>query len=148
MDNLYWDWKILWRRQRLYFGWTQDTGCATEIRFHCRVRGMTDIPYCSYCHCYWHIVIVIVIIIDYLAVGRGSAPGNWAVLPGMYGTHLKYGQCLKPISFNEFRISIDTCSRCSMGCTYYRWQLVFADIINNVVLWLTVITWLNSYELW
>ena len=27
--------------------------------------------------------IVIVIIIDYLAVGPGSAPGDWAVVPGM-----------------------------------------------------------------
>jgi len=55
-------------------------------------QGMTDIPYCSYCHCYWHIVIVIVI--DYLMVGPGSAPGDWAVVLGMYGTHLKHGQCL------------------------------------------------------
>jgi len=35
------------------------------------------------------------IITDYLAVGPGSAPGIWAVVPGMYGTHLKHGQCHK-----------------------------------------------------
>ena len=57
-----------------------------------RFWGMTDIPYCSYCHGYWHIIIVIVI--DYLAVGPGSAPGDWVVVPSMYGTHLKHGQCL------------------------------------------------------
>jgi len=38
---------------------------------------------------------------DYLAVGPGSASGIWAVVPGMYGTHLKYGQCLQPISFKS-----------------------------------------------
>jgi len=26
---------------------------------------------------------------------------------------------------------IDTCSRRSMGCVYWMWQLVFADIVNN-----------------
>ena len=40
-------------------------------------------------------------ITDYLAVGPGSVPGIWAVVPGMYGTHLKNGQCLQPISFNN-----------------------------------------------
>ena len=44
-------------------------------------QGMTDIPH-------FHVVIVI----DYLAVGSGSAPGDWAVMPSMYGTHLKHGQ--------------------------------------------------------
>jgi len=32
-----------------------------------------------------------VTVINYLAVGRGSASGIWAVLPGLYGTHLKHG---------------------------------------------------------
>ena len=27
----------LMERQRRYFGWTEDIGCAAEIRFHCRV---------------------------------------------------------------------------------------------------------------
>jgi len=35
-----------------------------------------------------------VTIIDYLVVGPGSAPGIWAVISGMYETHLKHGQCL------------------------------------------------------
>jgi len=42
-----------------------------------------------------------VTVIDYLTVGPGSVPGIWVVVPGMYGTHLKYGQCLQPISFNN-----------------------------------------------
>ena len=90
-----------------------------------RFRGMTNISYYPYCHYYRHIVIVI----DYLTLGPGSAPGDWAVILGMYETLLKHGHCLQLISFNKFRISIDTCSRRSMGCVYYRWQLVFADII-------------------
>jgi len=40
---------------------------------------------------------------DYLAVGPGSAPVVWVVVPGMYGTHLKHRQCLQPISFNSIR---------------------------------------------
>jgi len=44
IDNLHRDWKNWWRRQRLYFGWIYDTCCAAEIRFHCRVPGMTGIP--------------------------------------------------------------------------------------------------------
>jgi len=45
--------------------------------------------------------VSIVIVIDYLAVGPSSAPGDWVVVPGMYGTHLNHGQCLQPISFNN-----------------------------------------------
>jgi len=45
---------------------------------------------------------------DYLTVGPGSVPGVWAVVPGMYGTHLKHGQYLQPISFNNFRLRL-TC---------------------------------------
>ena len=29
-------------------------------------------------------------VIDYLAVGYGSAPAVWVVVPGMYITHLKH----------------------------------------------------------
>ena len=39
-------------------------------------------------------VVFIVIVVDYLALGLGSASGVWAEVPGMYGTHLKYRQCL------------------------------------------------------
>jgi len=60
-------------------------------------RGMTDIPsfivpqyYCEY---YSKLIMSTIIIIDYLAVGSGSAPGEWAVVPGIYRTHLKHGQC-------------------------------------------------------
>jgi len=71
--------------------------------------------YCEYCYCYW------------LPGGRAcSASSIWAVVPGMYGTHLKHRQCLQTISFNKFRTSIDTCDRRSMRCVYYRWQLVLA----------------------
>ena len=38
--------------------------------------------------------VVIVIVIDYLAVGAGSAPGDWVVVSGMHGTHLKHGYYL------------------------------------------------------
>jgi len=48
-------------------------------------RGMTVISYCS---------IILVIVIGYLTIGPSSAPGDWAVILGMYGTHLNYGQCL------------------------------------------------------
>ena len=50
-----------------------------------------------------HIIIVIIIVIDYLAVEPGSAPSDWVMVPGMYGTHLKHGQCLQPISFQNLR---------------------------------------------
>ena len=36
-------------------------------------------------------IVFIVIVIDNLAVGPGSASSDWAVVPGMYKTHLKYG---------------------------------------------------------
>ena len=55
-------------------------------------RGVTDTQFCSYSF---------YMLPDYLAVGPDSAPGVWAVVPGMYGAHLKYGQCLQPISFNN-----------------------------------------------
>ena len=93
-------------------------------------RGMTDIPYCPYCQCYWHIVIVIVI--DYLAVGPGLAPVNWVVVSVMYGTHLKHGQCLQPISFNNIGPRLAHIVA-YLGCVYYMWQFVFADIINNKI---------------
>ena len=35
------------------------------------------------------------------AVWPGSAPGVWAVVPGMYGTYLKHEQCLQLISFDN-----------------------------------------------
>ena len=37
------------------------------------------------------IVHIIIIVIDYLAVGPGSTSGDWAVVPDMYETHLKHG---------------------------------------------------------
>ena len=55
--------------------------------------GMTDIPSVLLLfHCFHSEITVTVT--EYLAVGPGSAPGDWAVVPGMYGTHLKHGQCL------------------------------------------------------
>ena len=73
-------------------------------------RGVTGTPSCF---------IPVIHVLDYLAVGPGSAPGVWAVVPGMYGTHLKHGQCLQPISFNNLRAAIGMCGRRSMGCVYY-----------------------------
>ena len=60
-------------------------------------RGVTGTPSCSCYTCYTctcsclHVPVV----------GPGSAPGVWAVVPGMHRTHLKHGQCLQPISFNN-----------------------------------------------
>jgi len=36
-------------------------------------------------------IVSIVIVIDYLVVWTGSAPGDWTVVPDMYETHLKHG---------------------------------------------------------
>ena len=44
-------------------------------------RGVTVIP-------------IVYIVIDYLEVGPGSAPDDWAVVSGIYGTHLKHEQYL------------------------------------------------------
>jgi len=81
IDNLHWDWGNWWRGYKV----AQPRYGSTAGFW-----GITDIPYCSYCHCYWHIVIVIY----YLVVGPGSSPGDWAVVLGMYGTCLKHGQFL------------------------------------------------------
>ena len=37
-----------------------------------------------------HVPVPVIHVPDYLAVGPGSAPGVWAVVPGMHGTHLKH----------------------------------------------------------
>jgi len=93
--------------------------------------------YCEYCSTMllWVLfhsdTVSTVTVTDYLVVGPGSAPVIGVMVMGMYGTHLKHGQCLQPFSFKKLRTSIDTCDRRSMGCVYYTWQLVFADIINN-----------------
>jgi len=36
------------------------------------------------------ILYVLFTITDYLAIGPGSAPGIWAMVLGMHGTHLKH----------------------------------------------------------
>jgi len=36
-------------------------------------------------------------------VEPGSAPGDWAVISGMYETHLKYRQMSPSIDFNNIR---------------------------------------------
>jgi len=66
-------------------------------------RGVTGTPSCS-CSCYtcYTCIWPVIHVSDYLAVGPGSAPGVWAVVPGMHGTHLKHRQCLQPISFNNW----------------------------------------------
>ena len=47
-----------------------------------------------------------VIVTDYLAVGPTSAPSIWAIVSGMYETHLKHGQRLQPISFNNLGLRL------------------------------------------
>jgi len=44
---------------------------------------------------------VTITVTDYLVVGPGSTPDIWAVVLGMYGTHLKHRQYLQLISFNN-----------------------------------------------
>ena len=60
----------------------------------------------SYISVYHVVIAYIVIVIDYLGVGPGSTPGDWVVVPGMYGTHLKYRQHLQPISFNNLGLRL------------------------------------------
>ena len=62
--------------------------------------GVTGTPSCSCIHVI-HAPVPFIHVSDYVAVRPGSAPGVWVVVPGMHGTHLKHGQCLQPISFNN-----------------------------------------------
>ena len=39
-------------------------------------------------------IVHIIIVIEYLAVGPDSVPGDWVVVLGMYVIHLKQRQCL------------------------------------------------------
>ena len=48
-----------------------------------------------------HVPVPVIHVPDYLVVGPDSAPGVWAVVQSMHGTHLKHRQCLQPISFNN-----------------------------------------------
>ena len=81
---------------------------------------MTDI---LYCYCY---TITIVpggtawFIIRHLGRGPGYVRDPLII------------QIMSPINeFQLHRTPIDMCSMRSMGCAYYRWQLVFANIIND-----------------
>ena len=59
-------------------------------------RGVTDTPSCLFLFLLYMLLDLLYMLLDYHAVGPGSAPGVWAVVPGMYGTHLKHEQCLQP----------------------------------------------------
>jgi len=62
--------------------------------------GMTDIPSVLLLfHCF-HSEITITVT-EYLVVWFGSASGNWGHAPEYIRDHLKHGQCLQPISFNN-----------------------------------------------
>jgi len=50
-------------------------------------RGVTDTPVLF-------LLYMLYMLPDYLAVGPGSAPRVWVVVPGMHETHLKHRQCL------------------------------------------------------
>jgi len=109
-------------------------------------REVIDIPSCS-CPCSYLCILymlpnLLYMLPDYLAIGSGSVLGVWVVVPGMYGTLLKYRQYLQPISFNKHKTLIDMCNSHSMGCVYCMWQLVFADIINNNKLSIMYCDWL------
>jgi len=70
-------------------------------------------------------IVSIVIVIDYLAVRSGSAPDDWVVISGMYGIHLKHGQYLQPINFNNLKPQLicvvgivwDTSITCGNWCS-------------------------------
>ena len=55
-----------------------------------------------------HVPGLLYMLPNYLAIGPGSVPGVWAVIPGMYGTHLKHRQHLQPISFIDLESQL-TC---------------------------------------
>ena len=104
LNNLYWDLGDWWRRQRLHFGWTEDIGCATERGFHCRapVGWLAPRPVPVPIIHVIHVPVPVKHVPEYLVVGPDSAPGVWAVVSSMHGTHLKHRQCLQPISFNNW----------------------------------------------
>ena len=57
--------------------------------FTAGLHGMTDIS--SVIVLLFHSgAVSIVIFTDYLLIGPGSASGIWPMVPGMYGTYLKY----------------------------------------------------------
>jgi len=66
-------------------------------------RGVTDTPSysCSSLYMLHMLHVLLHMLPDYLAVGPDSVPRIWAVVPSMYGTHLKHRQYLQPISFNN-----------------------------------------------
>ena len=61
-------------------------------------RGVTDT---LVLFLFLFLIYILCMLPDYLVVGPGSAPGVWAVVPGMHETHIKHKQCLQPISFNN-----------------------------------------------
>jgi len=59
-------------------------------------RGVTDTPLLFL---FLFLIYMLYMLPDYLAIGPGSAPEVWVMVPGMHGTHLKYRQCLQLIRF-------------------------------------------------
>ena len=71
-----------------------ETTSVIWVDLEYKLRSRNTVPVQCSGGCPTSCIVHIVIVIDYLAVGLGSVPGDWAVVPGMYGTPLKYGQCL------------------------------------------------------
>jgi len=68
-----------------------NTGCAAEMRVPLQdFQGWLASIWYYYYYCYWVLS----------GTGLVQHQTSGAVVPGMYGTHLKYGQCLQLISFN------------------------------------------------
>ena len=99
MDNLYRDWKIDGGDNVCILGGPR-IQVATDLGSTEGFQGMTDIP-----SVYYFTVLLWVLfhsdavstVTDYQAVGPNSIPDIWAVVLGMYGTHLS----LQSISFNN-----------------------------------------------
>ena len=80
---------------------------------------MTGIPSVLLLFHYFHNEITVTVT-DYLEYGLVQCQETEIVVSDIYRTHLKHGQCLQPISFNNIGPSIGTCGRCGMGYVYYK----------------------------
>jgi len=48
-----------------------------------------------------HLILLLLLLLSTNSTGLVQRQASEAVVPSMYGTHLKYGQYLRPISFNN-----------------------------------------------
>ena len=53
-------------------------------------RGVTDTSFCSCLHMLYMLFVMLYMLPNYLSIEPDSVSGVWAMVPGMYETHLKY----------------------------------------------------------